>query len=216
MGIDRDFDRLRDDSDELEPRRAGFPPERTSEVAQPVAAPAPAVPRHFRETVGPKASFSAEEFERWRQEKIPALPECKIVDGVCVTCRAATTKEREASKPIGLAGDSATRKDAPIYEGFVCYFPNAMANVAKLSKHGNDKHNPGQTLRWSFNLSNDHGNCIVRHQASDPEAVDESYNDPEILHATAVAWRAMAQLETILLKKYPELTPGKNVVGFER
>lgn len=175
------------DPDELEPRRAISPAAR-SEVPE-VSVGSPGVPRHFKETVAPAKD-----------------PHAFLVP-------LSMTPALELPKKVGLAGDSATRKAAPVYEGFVCYFPNAMANVARLSKFGNDKHNPGQPLHWSFNLSNDHGNCIVRHQASDPEAVDDSYDDPEILHATAIAWRAMAQLETILLKKYPELKPGKNVVG---
>jgi hypothetical protein len=98
------------------------------------------------------------------------------------------------TKPKGLAGDSAARKEAPIYEGFMCYFPNAIAEVARLSLTGNEKHNPGQPLHWSFTPS----------------------NDLEFLHAVMVAWRAMAQLETLLLKKHPELKPGKNVRGFAR
>lgn len=127
---------------------------------------------------------------------------------------------RTAVKKIGLAGDSATRKNSPVYEGFLCYFPNAIAEVARLSKFGNDKHNPGQPLHWSFDKSNDHGDCILRHQAQ-AEELDESTvftsapADPlaplPFLHAVMVAWRAMAQLETLLLKRHPELKPGKNV-----
>lgn len=115
----------------------------------------------------------------------------------------------------GLAGDSAARKAAPVYEGFMCYFPNAIAEVSRLSMAGNEKHNKGQPLHWSFNVSNDHGNCIGRHQLQ-AEEVDPDSGENEFLHAVMVAWRAMAQLETLLLKTRPELTPGKNVKGFKR
>jgi len=193
------FGHTASDFDELTPRNAVHPPERTSEPAGLVAPPAPVVPRHFRETVGPKT------YVLNPRASDPAV--LAAVRNFLSGEKAATTP-----KPVGLAGDSAKRKESPVYEGFMCYFPNAIANVAKLSKLGNDKHNPGQALHWSFNLSNDHGDCLSRHQMN-AEEVDPSYNDPEILHATAVAWRAMAQLETILLKKHPELQPGKNVRG---
>lgn len=188
--------------DELEPRRAGHPPARTSEAAQPVAAPAPAVPRHFRETVNPRAIHP--------DFALPGKLPSETFGPVPVPMPVVLIES--APKPIGLAGDSATRKESPIYEGFVCYFPNAMAEVARLSKYGNDKHNPGTELHWSFNKSNDHGDCIMRHQTQ-AEQVDDSCG---FLHAVMVAWRAMAQLEKILLETHPELVPGKNVKGFER
>lgn len=112
----------------------------------------------------------------------------------------------------GLAGDSSTRKGAPVYSGFMSYFPNAIAEVSAFSKYGNDKHNPGEDLHWSFSKSTDHGDCIARHQLQ-AEEIDP---DSGYLHAVAVAWRAMAQLESLLLKQHPELQPGKNVRGFSR
>jgi hypothetical protein len=115
----------------------------------------------------------------------------------------------------GLAGDSAERKSAPVYEGVMCYFPNALVEVARVSKMGNDKHNPGQPLHWSFGKSMDHGDCVARHQL-EAEEIDTSDGGDGVLHAAKVAWRALAQLETLLLRKYPELKPGKNVKGFTR
>lgn len=92
-----------------------------------------------------------------------------------------------------MTEDSAIRKATPIYSGVLRYFPNALAAVARLSKAGNDKHNPGQPLHWSREKSTDHGDCIVRHQLS-PETVDPETGE---LHAAAVAWRALAQLELL-------------------
>ena len=93
-----------------------------------------------------------------------------------------------------LTTDSQERKDTPIFSGFVKYFPMAMAEVARLSKAGNDKHNPGEPLHWSKEKSNDHGDCIIRHQ------IDAGTIDPDdgFLHDVKVAWRAMAQLEIAL------------------
>jgi len=92
-----------------------------------------------------------------------------------------------------MISDSAARKATPIYSGVLRYFPLALAAVARLSKAGNDKHNPGQPLHWSRGKSNDHGDCIVRHQMT-PEAIDHETGE---YHAVAVAWRALAQLELL-------------------
>lgn len=61
------------------------------------------------------------------------------------------------------AGTSAIRKAMPLFSGCLAYFPDALLAVAKLSKIGNDKHNPGQPLHWSKDKSADHADCIARH-----------------------------------------------------
>src|SRR5262245_824442 len=43
-----------------------------------------------------------------------------------------------------LPTDPAERKNVPIITGCVDYFPLALAEVARISKAGNDQHNPGQ------------------------------------------------------------------------
>jgi len=93
--------------------------------------------------------------------------------------------------------DSAARKAAPLWSGCMLYFPDALLAVARLSKKGNDKHNPGEPLRWSRERSTDHGDCIARHQI-EPEAIDPDTGE---VHAVAVAWRALAQLQLILEKR---------------
>lgn len=93
----------------------------------------------------------------------------------------------------GLTTDSTERKGVPIFSGVLRYFPDALADVARLSKIGNDKHNPGEPLHWSRGKSNDHGDCIVRHQIE----FDQIDTD-KVLHATKVAWRALAQLQTTI------------------
>lgn len=99
-------------------------------------------------------------------------------------------------KEHGISNDSQARKDAPVFSGFCAYFPNAMFEVARSSKIGNDKHNPGEPLHWSKEKSSDHGDCIIRHQL-EFDQVDPSTG---LYHAVAVAWRAMAQLEILLTK----------------
>ena len=89
--------------------------------------------------------------------------------------------------------DSETRKNTPIFSGVLKYFPDALAAVARLSKAGNDKHNPGQPLHWSREKSSDHGDCIVRHQLTFDQVDPESGE----FHAAGVAWRALAQLQML-------------------
>lgn len=103
----------------------------------------------------------------------------------------------EAINPKDLAllpTDSRERKDTPVYSGVLAYFPRALAYVAKVSKAGNDKHNPGQPLHWSKGKSNDHADCVARH------LIEHGAIDPEdgLLHSGKLAWRALALLETEL------------------
>jgi hypothetical protein len=93
-----------------------------------------------------------------------------------------------------LPTDSQARKDTPIYSGVLRYFPRALAYIAKVSKAGNDKHNPGQPLHWSKGKSNDHGDCVARH------LIEAGTLDPDdnLLHSGKLAWRALALLETEL------------------
>lgn len=85
------------------------------------------------------------------------------------------------------------RKDFPMVTGLLDYFPDALADVARLSLIGNEKHNPGEPLHWSREKSTDHADCIIRHMIRRAD-----YDDDGILHATKVAWRALAQLQLIL------------------
>jgi hypothetical protein len=96
------------------------------------------------------------------------------------------------------------RKNAPMYSGFVKYFPLAMEAVARLSKIANDQHNPGEPLHWAKEKSTDHEDCIVRHLAdhSKGNLVDTDGQ----LHLTKVAWRGMAALETFLENNHDQRT----------
>lgn len=105
-----------------------------------------------------------------------------------------------------LPTDSKARKDYPLYSGVLKYFPAALAGVAKISKQGNDKHNPGQPLHHARDKSMDHGDCILRHltdttdllaaydrnlnqEKCDPTTVD---SEQILVEASQLAWRALA------------------------
>ncbi len=94
--------------------------------------------------------------------------------------------------------DSQKRKNSPPFSGVLMYFPDAIMAIAEHSKKGNDKHNPGEPMRWAREKSKDHADCIARH------LIDIGPNwdgvDPELdaLHAIPLAWRALALLQTVL------------------
>lgn len=89
-----------------------------------------------------------------------------------------------------LPTDSAERKDIPLARGVLDYFPAALAEVAKLSKAGNDKHNPGEPLHWARGKSMDHADCIMRHLAERGKIDTDGLS-----HTVKVAWRALALLQ---------------------
>lgn len=92
--------------------------------------------------------------------------------------------------------ESKKRKDAPVFTGFAKYFPNAIMEVARLSLAANEKHNPNEPLHWSKEKSNDHSDCLMRHQLEVGTIDTDGF-----YHDVKVAWRAMAQLEIRLTEK---------------
>ncbi len=92
-----------------------------------------------------------------------------------------------------LPTDSEERKQIPLFSGCLNYFPLALAAVARVSKRGNDKHNPGQPIHWARGKSMDHADCIARHLL-DIETINAQgeYED-----AMALAWRALAKLQEL-------------------
>jgi len=94
---------------------------------------------------------------------------------------------------MSLPTDSKERKDVPIARGVLDYFPDALAEVARVSKAGNDQHNPGEPMHWAKEKSTDHADCIVRH------LIDRGRVDTDgQRHSAKVAWRALALLQTEL------------------
>ena len=119
------------------------------------------------------------------------------------------------TKLLTLPTDSETRKDVPVFSGCIKYFPAAIAGVAKISKAGNDKHNPGQELHHDRSKSLDHKDCILRHLMDTEDLIaalerGQIESTEQILsEVNALAWRALAYSQS-LHEKYAgaPLAPG--------
>ena len=103
--------------------------------------------------------------------------------------------EAEVVKPTDKA---ANRKATPVFSGVLKYFPNALKEVSKCSKAGNDQHHPDKPLHWDMEKSKDEYDALTRH------LIDHTINpidDDGMLHLTKVCWRALAGLERYLTNK---------------
>lgn len=93
------------------------------------------------------------------------------------------------------------RKNTPLFSGVMMYFPKALQAIAQHSQKGNTKHNPGQPLHWAKEKSTDHADCVARHLLDIGPKWDGIDEETGSYHAVALAWRALALLETLLEKK---------------
>ena len=107
-----------------------------------------------------------------------------------------TIKDFEVDYTEVKATDKAlASKGMPVYSGVLKYFPNALKEVSKCSKAGNDQHHPDKPLHWDKTKSTDNEDALVRH------LIDHTINpidDDGQLHLAKVAWRALASLEIYL------------------
>ena len=98
--------------------------------------------------------------------------------------------------------ESELRKGTPVFSGFLNYFPLAVQEVARLSKAGNDKHNPNQPLHWAKEKSNDHADCVARHLLDIGKPDEDGFS-----HTVHLAWRAMALLQIELENEQTKILP---------
>lgn len=91
--------------------------------------------------------------------------------------------------------DKINRKEMPMYEGLLKYFPNALKYVSHVSFEGNKQHHNDKPLHWDKDKSTDEPDCLIRH------LTDHSINpidEDGVLHLGKVAWRSLAYLERYL------------------
>ena len=110
-----------------------------------------------------------------------------------------------------LPTDSDARKNVPLHRGLFRYFPAALAEVAKISQHGNDKHNPGEDMHHARGKSMDHKDCILRHLMDSEEGDGRDENG--ILEDAYLAWRALANLQERLEAEGAPIAPGARFPG---
>jgi len=96
----------------------------------------------------------------------------------------------QACKTSTLPSNAKERKATPIATGVLDYFPDAIAEIARVSKVGNDQHNPGQPLHWDRSKSTDEADALMRH------FMERGKLDSDGLrHSAKAAWRALALLQ---------------------
>lgn len=82
------------------------------------------------------------------------------------------------------------RKKYPIASGVLDYFPDALAEIARVSYEGNQQHNPGEPLHWARGKSTDQDDTIIRH------FLERGKRDADgMRHSAKLAWRALALLQ---------------------
>ena len=95
-----------------------------------------------------------------------------------------------ADKEHTLPTDPLARKNIPIATGVLDYFPNALAEIARVSFQGNQQHNPGEALHWARNKSADQADTIIRH------FLERGKIDTDgMRHSAKLAWRVLALLQ---------------------
>ena len=87
------------------------------------------------------------------------------------------------------------RKDYPVWTGVINYFPDALMEISRVSKIGNEQHHKGKPLHWDKSKSMDHLDALTRHLIQAKEQDDDG-----VSHLAKVAWRALAALQDKLEK----------------
>ena len=91
---------------------------------------------------------------------------------------------------MALPTDSKERKRIPIVTGCFDYFPDALAEIAKVSLDGNEQHGIGLPLKWDRSKSSDDVEALGRH------LLERGQIDERGIRTTGrMAWRALAVLQ---------------------
>lgn len=107
-----------------------------------------------------------------------------------------------------LPTDAKERKDYPITTGVLDYFPDALLELARVSKFCSEQHSPGHPLRWAKELSTDHSDALNRHMLQ-----RGTLDTDGMMHTAKVAWRALALLQTELEAEMDEINALKADYG---
>ena len=92
-----------------------------------------------------------------------------------------------------LPHDAKARKAIPLYTFLTQYFPDAIAELVKVSVAGNAQHTPGQPLHWARGKSTDQMDAAMRHLFDHGSGIRFGADGQRTL--AQAAWRLMAQLQ---------------------
>ena len=82
------------------------------------------------------------------------------------------------------------RKEYPVFNGLLKYFPDACKYVSHVSFIANQQHNPGEPMHWAKEKSIGTGDELVRHLMD-----EEIYDTDGLRQRGKVAWRALELLQ---------------------
>lgn len=126
-----------------------------------------------------------------------------------------TASHKQNKGIMTLPTDSNDRKNYPLFRGCLRYFPAALSGVSKISKLGNDKHNPGEEMHHARGKSPDHGDCVIRHLLDVEDLLaalnrgDTTVTPENILaEASQLVWRALAFSQELHEKFGSPMAPG--------
>ena len=98
-----------------------------------------------------------------------------------------------------LPTDPQERKSLPVFTGVLDYFPDAIPEVARVSKLGNDQHNPGKPLHWAREKSTDQLDSCLRHLLDHRK---DKFDKDGGRHLAKAVWRLLAELQLDIESEY--------------
>lgn len=166
--------------------------------------------RHVRgpSTVGRDTAREIGAFVEERRRGATAGPDAR--SSVLAEAMLADAVRTDPPRVLPTPAGDAERKAIPVWTGCVRYFPSALLEVAKVSKYGNDQHNPGQPLHWAQGKSMNQVDTCARHLL-DADAVEGTAE--EISHLAQAAWRILARLQLACQREGAPLAPGARTPG---
>ena len=96
------------------------------------------------------------------------------------------------------------RKATPICTGVLDFFPDAIAEIARVSFAATQQHHPGEPMHWDKSKSTDEADALARHLLKRGTRDTDGQR-----HSAKVAWRGLALLQRELdAEALDEATPG--------
>lgn len=103
----------------------------------------------------------------------------------------------DAAEKVAVGAFKKDEGKAPIYQGFIQYFPRAIEAVANVSKFGYEKYGTWGGWLGVEDGINRYMDAKCRHMIDEAKG-EERAQDSQLRHAEHEAWGAMAKLELLL------------------